>query len=237
MNKAYEQLVRICKVNFNERQKALFNEIKMSGRKPLVLKDGTIVLPSDTEHHIALVAHYDNVPDSYGYNDNGMSIVAILGILDRLPNNVEVVFTNGEETGFTGAMEYIRSRGKQVSHCINLDVCGYGDTVYLDKMNSTFADGVDAVTGNMPCNDGMVFQEYGIESVCLSTSKGSNFHKGIHDIWQTIHNNTFDNRLDILNFELVPKVQNTVEKLIGAINSSSKQTVVSTIHHIGQAGN
>ena len=232
-----EMLQKLCQRDNRARASALQSALAARGAAYECWEEMAIVLPAATDDKVVLCAHFEAVPGSFGYNDNGMSIVAILGILDRLPNNVEVVFTNGEETGFTGAMEYIRSRGKQVSHCINLDVCGYGDTVYLDKMNSTFADGVDAVPGNMPCTDGMVFQEYGIESVCLSTSKGSNFHKGIHDIWQTIHNNTFDNRLDILNFELVPKVQNTVEKLIVAINSSSKQTVVSTIHHIGQAGN
>lgn len=210
----YETLVRICKRDFDERQQALLAEV--SKWNPIVLDGGTIVLPSEEKSQIALVAHYDKVTGSYGYNDNGMSIVAILGLLGKLPKNVEVVFTNGEETGSTGAKEYIHKRGSDISRCVNLDVCGYGDTLYMDRMNWTKNDGVEAVTGNMPWNDGREFKINGIESVCVSTSEGTDFRNGIHQIWKTIHNNDLDNRLDVLNFDVLEKVRNAVEQLVKA---------------------
>ncbi len=216
MENDYERLVRICRKDFTERQKALLDEI--ASRNPLVLDDGTIVLESRVANPVALVAHYDNVNGSYGYNDNGMSIVAILGMLDALPANVEVVFTNGEERCSIGARNYLESRTEKPIGCVNLDVCGYGDTIYLDRMNCKCSDVVEAVTGSMPWNDGRVFKDNGIPSVCVSTSRGTDFNNGIREIWRTIHNNSLDNRLDVLNFGLLPKVRDTVGTLVESMS-------------------
>lgn len=209
-----ETLLNICKKDFVERQQALLGEIMSRNKNPLVLEDGTLVIPSKSERPVSLVAHYDNVSGSFGYNDNGMSIVAILGMLDHLMENVEVVFTNGEECGSTGAKKYLSQRIAKPLACVNLDVCGYGDTIYLDEMNSTFSTGVSAVRGAMPWNDGRMFERQGIPSVCVSTSYGNEFNKGIGLIWKTIHNQELDNRVEVLNFDLLPRVRKVVDTLV-----------------------
>ena len=58
----------------------------------------------------------------------------------------------------------------------------------------------------------------GIPAVCFSTGKADvDFQTGIGMIWQTIHGNKMDNDFSMLNFEMVPKVQAKVLKLIELI--------------------
>ena len=218
----YKRLIHICQKEFQLRQQRLLETIVNA--KYQLLSDGTIVLPSSVPRPIALVAHYDNDPESLGYNDNGMAVVAILGLLERLPDNVEVVFTNGEEIGFVGAETYLEMRKPQPRFCINLDVCGFGDRIYIDKMNSTCLDEIkDVVTGRMPGNDAYAFKRCGIESICLSTSEGDDFNEGIDKIIRTIHNDCFDNNLNFINFGILPKVRDKVMEIIEIVNKRNLQ--------------
>ena len=227
-----DTLERICLLDIKDRHDALMEEVKGFPVSPVVLDDGTIVLPSESEHPIALTAHYDKEQGSYGYNDNGMSLVAILGMLDELPKNVEVVFTNGEENGFGGAKRYVHYRKKRSPvHCINLDVCGVGDTIYMDRLNSTLLYGItDVVEGGMPPNDGAYFAYRGIESVCLSASYGTDFDKGIRIINSTIHNADFDNRIDILDFDMLPRIREMVLRMTGIIEKGTCVAVEKGLH-------
>ncbi len=123
-------LKRICQRTSDGRRDAIERELLAQGIGYRVLKDGTLVVPARREDRrdiVALCAHYDVVPGSMGYNDNGMSIVIILGMLDALPDNVEVVFTNGEESGMTGAREYLEYTHGMLKACVNLDACGCFD--------------------------------------------------------------------------------------------------------------
>lgn len=218
-----QRLKWLCQKCIDARRHNLLDEISSLGRKPFVLDEGTIVLPAGhdgegMEKVCSLVAHYDNVHGSYGYNDNGMALVAVLGILDRLPPHVEIVLTNGEECGASGSREYLRCRTAKPLRCVNIDVCGFGDKLYLDRMNSTnWSDGVAkrATCGMMPFNDAKMFVSEGVESVCVSTSIGDDFRKGIDEIWRTIHNNSLDNRLDLLNFRLLDDVREALLELVG----------------------
>ncbi|MGW4197536.1 M20/M25/M40 family metallo-hydrolase [Streptomyces sp. NPDC005004] len=62
---------------------------------------------------ILLVAHYDSVPTGPGAADDGANVAAILeiaGALEagpRLRNDVEVLFTEGEEDGLLGAQAFV----------------------------------------------------------------------------------------------------------------------------------
>jgi hypothetical protein len=224
-NPDYKRLIRICQKNAMARQKALLDEILSTGRKPIELDDGTMVIESSERHPISLVAHFDKAYGSYGYNDNGMALVAILGMLDRLPSNVEVVFTNGEERGCVGAEKYLDSRTDKPIHCVNLDVCGFGDRVYLDRMNSTHLDGIkDVVNGCCPVNDAWRFRDRDIESTCVSTSYGDDFNEGIRKIFDTMHNARYDNRVDILDFDILLKVRDKVMEIIDTINADNVKT-------------
>ena len=218
-----ELLKRICQDTNEMRRDAIERELLARGVGYHVLKDGTLVIPAkkhDRKDIVAVCAHYDVVPGSKGYNDNGMSIVIVLEMLQVLPDNVEVVFTNGEESGQTGAREYLKYVNHSLRACVNLDVCGCFDAVYLDPMDCKQAKRLPGCKkGVMPPSDALAFYNEGIPSVCFSTGRSDvGFQEGIRQICQTIHRRAMDNDFSMLNFEMIPKVQGKVLELIGRIN-------------------
>ncbi len=217
------QLKRICQDSNPLRRKAVEGELASRNIDYKVLSEGTLVVPArsnEKQGTIALCAHYDVVHGSKGYNDNGMSIVIALGMLDALPDNVEVVFTNGEECGQTGAREYLHEMKDNLKACIVLDVCGCFDAVYLDPKNCMEAKSLqECKKGRMPYCDADVFEMNGVPTACFSTGPAkAEFRAGIMQIMSTLHNNYRDNDFSLLNFDMVPKVQAKVLELIGLIN-------------------
>ena len=104
-------------------------------------------------------------------------------------------------------------------------MCGFGDRVYLDRMNSTHLDGIkDVVNGCCPVNDAWRFRDRDIESTCVSTSYGDDFNEGIRKIFDTMHNARYDNRVDILDFDILPKVRDKVMEIIDTINADNMKT-------------
>ena len=218
------QLKRICKPDNASRCGALVLELLNSGREFFILDYETLVVPAkstDKANTIALCAHHDVVPGSLGYNDNGMSLVILLNLLGRLPDSAEVVFTNGEETGLTGARNYLDKVNAHPRACVNLDVCGCFDQVYLDPMNCPEAQALsNCKCGYMPLNDGCVFEARGVPSVCFSTGPADvPFHAGIRAICSTLHNGPRDNDFELLNFSMISKVQNEVMSLLALLES------------------
>lgn len=216
------ELKRICKQDSASRRMAIEQELLEHGREYTKLDDGTLVVPAtstDKANTIVLCAHYDVVPGSLGYNDNGMSLVILLNLLDKLPENVEVVFTNGEETGMTGARNYLDKVNAHPRACVNLDVCGCFDQVYLDPMNCPEARTMsDCKCGDMPPNDGCIFEAKGVPSVCFSTGPSNvPFYEGILAICSTLHNGRHDNKYELLNFSMIPKVQGKVLELLALL--------------------
>ena len=223
-----DELKRICKSDSALRRMAIERELRKRGRRFVRLDDGTLVVPAnsaDKANTIALCAHYDVVPGSLGYNDNGMSLVILLNLLDRLPDNAEVVFTNGEETGMTGARNYLDKMNVRPRACINLDVCGCFDQVYLDPMNCLEAQALsNCKCGDMPPNDGCIFEARDVPSVCFSTGPANvSFQAGIWAICATLHNGPRDNNFELLNFSMIPKVQNEVLKLLALLGNHATQ--------------
>ena len=91
-------------------------------------------------------AHYDAYPASCGANDNGAA-VSILILLARELREKQVragyAFFDGEEDGHAGAGLYEAQHGqKELSAVINLDMCGYGDTLTVCSRGSTKKPGV-----------------------------------------------------------------------------------------------
>ena len=79
-----ELLTRICQDTNEMRRDAIERELLARGVGYHVLKDGTLVIPAkkhDRKDIVAVCAHYDVVPGSKGYNDNGMSIKKKLELL------------------------------------------------------------------------------------------------------------------------------------------------------------
>lgn len=211
-----ELLIRLCQKSNSARQEALSEELQSRGVRFENWADMALVVPSASERVVVLCAHYDAVPGSFGYNDNGMALVTALNLIYKLPYNVEVVFTNCEEQGGLGAEYYLKYTAKQVLGCVNLDVVGCFDQVYLDPMNFFPARSLtDCKQGMMPYSDACVFARNGIRSICFSSGPAdTDFRNGIGQICGTLHNNRNDNNFGLLNFSMIEKVSNEVNNAV-----------------------
>ena len=215
-------LVKLCQKSNSARQGALEAELTGRGVHFENWDDMALVVPSAAENVIVLCAHFDAVRNSFGYNDNGMALVTALKLLGELPPCIEFVFTNGEEHGAVGARYYLEHCAKDIRGCINLDVVGCFDQVYLDTMNcSAAASLTDCKQGEMPMNDACAFASEGIPSVCFSSGpRGTDFDGGIMEIWSTIHNQCRDNDFSMLNFEMIQKVSAEVKKVVNLLDAA-----------------
>ncbi|MEY8309694.1 M28 family peptidase [Erysipelotrichaceae bacterium 51-3] len=79
-----------------------------------------------------LCAHYDVLSGSSGANDNLSSVSILIHLLQRQPG-LQALFTDGEETGHTGAALFQKNwkeqfPGLQPLAVIVLDTCGVGNT-------------------------------------------------------------------------------------------------------------
>src|ERR687890_1237688 len=82
--------------------------------------------------HVVLVAHYDSVPRSPGAADDGAGVAAILEIARAITsgspprNDIDIVFTDGEEPWILGAQAFVRDErlDPQRSVMLNLEARG-----------------------------------------------------------------------------------------------------------------
>ena len=206
-----EQLLYLCKSTDIERKQSIIQSLNELNINYKDLDNNAIIVEAKNKNNIVVLsAHYDVFPKSYGFNDNGVALLTILQIIKKLPDDVEVVFTNMEEWGGRGASYYLKNCQKNIVGCVNLDVCGIGDCIYCDNYNNAIFP-KDCKFGSMPFCDGTVFSEYNIPVLTFSTSyKDMNFDRGIMEIYKTIHNNEKDNDIDIINFDLVRVVSDKV---------------------------
>lgn len=80
-------------------------------------------------------AHYDAVPGSPGANDNGAALCILIQLAVTLKEEgipAKFAFFDGEEMGNSGSRLYVSLADRQtLSGVINLDVCGYGDSLVI----------------------------------------------------------------------------------------------------------
>ncbi len=186
-----ELLIRLCQKSNVARQEALCDELQSRGIRYEKWGEMALVVPSATDNVVVLCAHYDVVPDSFGYNDNGMALVTALNLIHKLPANVEFVFTNCEERGGLGAEYYLAKTKKQILGCVNLDVVGCFNQVYLDPMNCYAARNFTSCKqGMMPYSDAHVFARNGIRSMCFSSGPAdTDFRSGSTDADRSVKYN------------------------------------------------
>lgn len=92
---------------------------------------------------LVIGAHYDTFPGSPGANDNASGMAVLLALAQELSRSgcdkaVEVVFFDAEESGRAGSIAYLAEcSSEEVAGMVNLDVCGYGDTLCVRCMKKT----------------------------------------------------------------------------------------------------
>lgn len=120
-------------------------------------------------------AHYDAHPGSQGANDNAASLCILIDLASELKERgipADFAFLDGEESGHTGAKLFQEHRPGRNSIVINLDMCGYGDTI------TVYARGSEKKSSARPfCNAGILAAHNGQlvpylpegDDVCFST--------------------------------------------------------------------
>lgn len=107
-----------------------------------------ILAPWNSEPGPLFCAHYDAVPGSFGANDNAAALCILIALAGKLKEEnfpARFAFFDGEETGNTGSRLFAASMNHQeITGVINLDVCGYGDTIAVNSRGYERKPGVEA---------------------------------------------------------------------------------------------
>jgi Zn-dependent M28 family amino/carboxypeptidase len=145
----------------------------------------------NTTKTLLLGAHYDRTPKGRGALDNATSCAVVEQLLsdlkaDPLDNYaVRAVFFDLEERGLVGSQAYFfRHQGEtQPAKAINLDLFGYGDTLFVDASSlasSMLTSLQDAAKGgpihvraiasmtDYPASDNRIMMDAGIETLGIA---------------------------------------------------------------------
>ncbi|MGW0495862.1 M20/M25/M40 family metallo-hydrolase [Streptomyces sp. NPDC003007] len=204
----------------------LLGELRALGLKPEVLTrvaartsddaPATVGMVSDVHAtmpgerstgRVLLVAHYDSVPTGPGAADNGANVAAILEIAralkagPQLRNDVELLFTDGEEHGLLGAQAFVdaaagteRAAAPERTVVINLEARGVSGPAVMFQMAGTgltpavrgagaFTTSLaDEVYGLLPHDtDLTVFDEAGMRGLNFAFMEGAAHYHTAHD--------------------------------------------------------
>lgn len=96
-----------------------------------------IMDPLDESPSVLLCAHYDAFHGSLGANDNASSVCILIDLAKELRKqgiNTRICFFDGEENNQMGSKLYATQMDrKSITSIINLDMCGYGDSIVLTR--------------------------------------------------------------------------------------------------------
>jgi len=151
-----EYLVELAVPDPNERRSSLRSILSRNHLDYITQKlDPTIERPLGVENylveigpsalavpHLLFCAHYDAFPASCGANDNSAAVCILIKLANELKTrgNISATFAffDGEESKHSGSKLYVTELDKNsISAIINLDICGYGDTITVYSHGST----------------------------------------------------------------------------------------------------
>lgn len=148
-----ENVRSISKVNINERRDALLsilnnNELayKIFHQKYSEHCVDNIVIPvNGHKPKIVIGAHYDNYKGSCGANDNATGVSVLIEIAKYIKMNnidiaIEIAFFDREECEDRGSEQYVRENKDSIYAMINLDTCGFGDTILVGTERNLGSD-------------------------------------------------------------------------------------------------
>ena len=175
-----------------------------------------VIIPAkNQERKITIMAHHDVYPGSFGYNDNSTGVVTLLKLQDAdLPDNVELVFTDGEEFGGRGSELYLTESVKP-RIAINVDVVGLGTKIFYEK----YGNGEVKVDGSkmeyyrhIPFSDSYILKAHNVPNVLLLTGYSS--EALIRNIFDAQHNGPRDSVLDLIQEDIMNKVYDMVLDIV-----------------------
>ncbi len=138
-------LAALAQPEANARRAALEETLQAEGFAPAVQQGQAsektpdparnyLLLPPGEALCPLLCAHYDAYPGSPGANDNAAAVCILIELAKTLRQRgvpAAFAFLDGEETGHTGAKLFEAERTREFSVLVDLDMCGYGDTIAL----------------------------------------------------------------------------------------------------------
>ena len=171
-----------------------------------------IIIPAkEQQGKITVMAHHDVYPGSNGFNDNSTGVVLLLKLQSQIPDNVELVFTDGEECGGRGCGLYLDESIKP-RIAINLDVVGLGDKIFYEEYGprGRIKLGNEPIEhySRIPFSDSYILRDRGVSNILMLT--GSSYKELIGDIFEAQHCGRNDGRLDLIQ-------ESTMEMVLGSV--------------------
>ncbi len=105
-----------------------------------------VITVGSGEKDIVIGAHYDavwlrNDSLSHGLIDNGCAAIILIRLAEKLKDadlnhRIKIVLFDMEEIGLVGSRAYVEQhKNDPIEYMINLDVCGYGNTLMIGPRN------------------------------------------------------------------------------------------------------
>jgi hypothetical protein len=157
-----------------------------------------IIEVGDGERELVIGAHFDASPEGEGMVDNGGSVIVLLhtalALRDaHLGHRIRMVFFDLEEVGLVGSTHFVDTMDKdRVVAMVNLDVNGYGDTVFYGQTAHGHGHLYEALARacgylahacidfpQYPFSDHLAFQRGGIPNLSLSVLPRAE----VHQLW------------------------------------------------------
>lgn len=160
---------------------------------PRTVGENVVVTIGDGPSDIVVGAHYDAVwlPDgtlSRGAVDNAASSIILTRVAEALEgedlrHRIRIVWFDMEEIGLVGSSHYAMTSDRPLAAAINLDVNGYGDTLFYGpapegdaeaRIRELIAEGCDEFDASCmsfaryPQSDYQAFRRRGVPTVSLS---------------------------------------------------------------------
>lgn len=185
-----------------------------AGRRPYPRKEGVniVVTIGSGSKDIVLGAHWDAVylgrpPSaeniSKGVIDNGCAAVILIRAAEEikkmnLNHRIRIVLFDMEEIGLVGSAKYVEMhKNDQIESVINLDVCGFGNTLFFGSRNVAGNNNIYKTFKTVcvendfnfvefpqyPNSDHLSFQEAGIENISISILPADI----VHQFWLEIN--------------------------------------------------
>lgn len=137
-----ERRISLCSVLERNSLDYTIQKIEPTQENPQGVENYLVKIGNTQDPHLLFCAHYDAFPASCGANDNSAAVCILIELAKELKklNNIsaEFAFFDGEESKHSGSKLFVNELdNNSISAVINLDICGYGDTITIYSHGST----------------------------------------------------------------------------------------------------
>ena len=204
----------------------------------------------DPENSLVTVcAHYDVVPGSNGYNDNGSSCAVLIGLCERFAGdpNFCFVFLGREETGFYGSRLHFSQFHPYLT--VNLDVIGGGENIVFhsnavdnplshllhDLLRDLALDDGAIPTDFLPVCDTNMIMRQGLDVITFSAfpDKDADYirktgHLACSEVIKYMHCGIYDD-LDHISLQTMEKVEKLLNDFLILVRDFKRMILNHTI--------